>query len=97
MSQTLNAATAVVGIDISCRRWVVLIKAEDLGAPWANQRPDKLMKDREVAGYSMTSSASASIVGGMSRPMGAFVGMWRDRVADFYSKYMATAAARATQ
>ena len=28
---------------------------------------------------------------------GAFVGMWRDRVADFYSKYMATAAARATQ
>ena len=24
---------------------------------------------------------------------GAFVGMWRDRVADFYSKYMATAAA----
>ena len=29
---------------------------------------------------------------------GAFVGMWRERVADFYSKYMATAAAeRATQ
>jgi hypothetical protein len=29
---------------------------------------------------------------------GAFVGMWRDRVADFYSKYMATAAAeRANQ
>jgi hypothetical protein len=27
---------------------------------------------------------------------GAFVGMWRDRVADFYSKYMATAA-RANQ
>jgi hypothetical protein len=24
---------------------------------------------------------------------GAFVGMWRERVADFYSKYMATAAA----
>jgi hypothetical protein len=24
---------------------------------------------------------------------GAFVGMWRDRVAEFYSKYMATAAA----
>jgi hypothetical protein len=29
---------------------------------------------------------------------GAFVGMWRERVADFYSKYMATAAAeRANQ
>ena len=28
---------------------------------------------------------------------GVFVGMWRDRVADFYSKYMATAAVRATQ
>lgn len=28
---------------------------------------------------------------------GAFVGMWRDRVADFYSKYMATVAARANQ
>ena len=28
---------------------------------------------------------------------GAFVGMWRGRVADFYSKYMATAAASATQ
>jgi hypothetical protein len=27
----------------------------------------------------------------------AFVGMWRDRVAEFYSKYMATAAARANQ
>jgi transglycosylase-like protein with SLT domain len=26
---------------------------------------------------------------------GAFVGMWRERVADFYSKYMATAAAAA--
>ena len=24
---------------------------------------------------------------------GAFVGMWRDRVAQFYSKYMATATA----
>jgi hypothetical protein len=24
---------------------------------------------------------------------GAFVGMWRERVAHFYSKYMATAAA----
>jgi hypothetical protein len=28
---------------------------------------------------------------------GAFVGMWRDRVADFYSKYMATAAATAAE
>src|SRR4030088_2801827 len=27
----------------------------------------------------------------------AFVGMWRDRVADFYSKYMAAAAERANQ
>jgi len=27
---------------------------------------------------------------------GAFVGMWRDRVAEFYSKYMATATAAAT-
>jgi hypothetical protein len=27
---------------------------------------------------------------------GAFVGMWRERVADFYSKYMATAAAERT-
>jgi hypothetical protein len=27
----------------------------------------------------------------------AFVGMWRDRVAEFYTKYMATAAARAPQ
>jgi hypothetical protein len=27
---------------------------------------------------------------------GAFVGMWRDRVADFYSKYMAAAAAERT-
>ncbi|SIO66842.1 hypothetical protein SAMN05443247_11481 [Bradyrhizobium erythrophlei] len=28
---------------------------------------------------------------------GAFVGMWRERVADFYSKYMAAAAERANQ
>ena len=28
---------------------------------------------------------------------GAFVGMWRERVAQFYSKYMATAAERANQ
>jgi hypothetical protein len=28
---------------------------------------------------------------------GAFVGMWRDRVAEFQSKYMASAAARANQ
>ena len=26
---------------------------------------------------------------------GAFVGMWRERVADFYSKYMTAAAERA--
>ena len=26
---------------------------------------------------------------------GAFVGMWRERVAEFYSKYMATATANA--